>query len=70
MGGHVLEIDLVVPEVVAGMEMIRSEPWFPLLGRASPSRVLVWERGPGSYVVILPAQTEAVARVAKLVDPM
>jgi len=70
MGGHVLEIDLVVPEVVAGMEMIRSEPWFPLLGRASPSRVLVWERGPGSYVVILPAQSEAVARVAKLVDPM
>jgi hypothetical protein len=70
MGGHVLELDLVVPEVVAPMEMIRSEPWFPLLGRASPSRVVVWRRGPGSYVVILPAQSEAVARVAKLVDPM
>ncbi|HSD90515.1 MAG TPA: hypothetical protein VLB44_23480 [Kofleriaceae bacterium] len=70
LGGHVLEIDLVVPEVVAPMQMIRSEPWFPLLGRASPSRVIVWQRGPGSYVVILPAQSEAVARVAKLVDPM
>jgi hypothetical protein len=70
LGGHVLEIDLVVPEVVAGMEMIRAEPWFPLLGRASPARVLVWQRGPGSYVVILPAQSEEVARVAKLVDPM
>jgi len=70
MGGHVLELDLVVPEVVAPMEMIRTEPWFPLLGRAAPSRVLVWQRGPGSYVVILPAQSEAVARVAKLVDPM
>jgi hypothetical protein len=70
LGGRVLEIDLVVPEVVAVMEMIRSEPWFPLLGRASPSRVLVWQRGPASYVVILPAQSEEVAKVAKLVDPM
>ena len=70
LGGHVLEIDLVVPEVVAPMEMIRAEPWFPLLGRASPGRVLVWQRGPASYVVILPAQSEAVARVAKVGDPM
>jgi len=62
----VLEIDLVVPEVVAHMPMVRDEPWFPLLGRASPDRVIVWDRGPGSYVVILPAQDEAVAMVAKL----
>ncbi len=70
LGGQVLEIDLVVPEVVAPMEMVRAEPWFPLLGRASPGRVLVWQRGPASYVVILPAQSEEVAKVAKLVDPM
>jgi hypothetical protein len=70
LGGRVLEIDLVVPEVVATMEMIRSEPWFPLLGRASPDRVIVWQRGPASYVVILPAQSEEVSKVAKLVDPM
>jgi hypothetical protein len=70
LGGKVLEIDLVVPEVVATMDMIRAEPWFPLLGRASPGRVLVWQRGPASYVVILPAQSEEVARVAKLVEPM
>ncbi len=62
---EVLELDLVVPEVVAPMTMIRQEPWFPLLARASPARVIVWERGPGSYVVILPAQSEAVADVAK-----
>jgi hypothetical protein len=68
--GAVLEIDLVVPEVVAGMQMIRDEPWFPLLGRASPSRVIVWQRGPSSYVVILPAQSEEVARVAQPVDVM
>jgi hypothetical protein len=65
-GVRVLEIDLVVPEVVAHMPMVRDEPWFPLLGRASPDRVIVWDRGPGSYVVILPAQDEQVARVARL----
>lgn len=67
---RVLEIDLVVPEVVAPMAMIRGEPWFPLLGRASPVRTLVWKRGPRSYVVILPAQSEEVSRVAKLADSM
>ena len=65
LGGHVLEIDLVVPEVVAPMRMVRYEPWFPLLALASPSNVIVWKRAPDSYVVILPAQTEAVAAVAK-----
>jgi hypothetical protein len=70
LGGKVLEVDLVVPEVVASMDMIRAEPWFPLLGRAAPGRTLVWQRGPASYVVILPAQSEDVARVAKLVEPM
>lgn len=68
LGGHVLEIDLVVPEVVASMDMIRAEPWFPLLGRAAPDRVIVWQRGPASYVVILPAQSEEVAKVARLVE--
>jgi hypothetical protein len=61
LGGHVLEIDLVVPEVVAGMPLVRHEPWFPLLARAAPERVMVWERGPSSYVVILPAQQAALA---------
>lgn len=65
-GIRVLEIDLVVPEVVAHMSMVRDEPWFPLLGLASPDRVIVWDRGPGSYVVILPAQDDQVAAVAKL----
>ena len=57
LGGHVLELDLVVPEVVAPMANVRLEPWFPLLARAAPDRVVVWQRGAGSYVVILPAQT-------------
>lgn len=64
LGGGVLELDLVVPEVVAPMELVRSEGWFPLLGRAAPGRVLVWERGPMSYVLILPAQDLEAAKVA------
>lgn len=65
LGGGVLELDLVVPEIVAPMAMVRREDWFPLLGRASPDRVIVWARGPGSYVIILPARDESVAKVAK-----
>jgi hypothetical protein len=65
LGGGVLEIDLVVPEVIAPMERVRDEPWFPLIGRASPKRAIVWQRGPNSYVVILPAESEAVAEIAK-----
>ncbi len=66
----VLEIDLVVPEVVAPLRMVRDEPWFPLMARASPARAIVWRRGPSSYVVILPAQSEQVARVAQPEDVM
>ena len=67
LGGGVLEIDLVVPEIVVDMALVRDEPWYPLLERADPARI-VWQRGPSSYVVILPAQNEAVAMkmVAKL----
>ena len=71
LGEHaVLEIDLVVPEVVAPLRMVRDEPWFPLMARASPARAIVWRRGPSSYVVILPAESEQVARVARPADVM
>ena len=65
LGGGVIEIDLVVPEVVAPMPMVRIEDWFPLLGRSAPDRVIVWERGPSSYVIILPAKDLLTANVAK-----
>jgi hypothetical protein len=66
LGGGVLEIDLVVPEVVLGVHLVQTEPWYPLLARAAPDRVLVWERGPSSYVVILPAQYEVAAPIASM----
>lgn len=65
LGGGVIELDLVVPEVVAPMPMVRLEDWFPLIGRAAPDNVIVWERGPGSYVLILPAKDLLTANVAK-----
>ena len=65
LGGGVIEIDLVVPEVVAPMPMVRLEDWFPLLSRAAPENVILWERGPSSYVLILPAADLLVASVAK-----
>jgi hypothetical protein len=65
LGGGVVELDLVVPEVVAPMPMVRLDDWFPLIGRASPDRVIVWERGPSSYVIILPAANLLTANVAK-----
>ena len=65
LGGGVVELDLVVPEVVAPMPMVRLEDWFPLIGRSAPDRVIVWERGPSSYVIILPAKDLLTANVAK-----
>lgn len=64
LAGGVVEIDLIVPEVVAPLAMIRNEGWFPLLGRSAPGRTIVWQRGPGSYVMILPAQSLEPAKVA------
>ncbi len=61
LGGHVVEIDLIAPESVAKVTSVRGERWFPLLARAAPDRAIVWRRGRDSYVVILPAQTAAVA---------
>jgi hypothetical protein len=58
----VLEIDLAQPEIVAPMKILWQEGWYPLLARTSPDRVLVWERGPNSYVIILPAHSIAVAQ--------
>lgn len=68
LGGHVLEIDLVAPEAVAPMAQVRGETWFPLLARAAPGRTIVWRRAADSYVVILPAQTSAVAAIATVAD--
>jgi hypothetical protein len=48
----VLELDLVVPEVVAPIKSLWTEDWFPLVAEAK-DETIVWQRGAGSYVLIL-----------------
>jgi hypothetical protein len=52
LGASYVELDLYVPELVESDELLRAEPWFPLLARATGKVVLV-ERGPGSYILLL-----------------
>jgi hypothetical protein len=59
----VLELDLVVPEVAAPMRMLWHEPWFPLVSELPHDRARVWQRGPNSYVVVLPSDAGHVAPV-------
>ncbi len=49
-----VEVDLYVPEYIAGDKLLSQAPWYPLFERhAGPDRVLLFERGPGSYILIL-----------------
>lgn len=52
-GGYI-EVDLFVPEYIEGNPLIVQEPWYPSFSRhADRDHVLVFERAPRSYVVIL-----------------
>jgi hypothetical protein len=48
-----VELDLYVPELVEKDELLQAEPWFPLLARTGPDKVVLVERGPGSYILLL-----------------
>jgi hypothetical protein len=51
--GRYLEIDLYVPEYIEKDASIRREPWYQKYRRAyRPKRVVVVQRGPGSYALI------------------
>jgi hypothetical protein len=52
-GQRYVEVDLYVPEYVEGNEVLSKEAWYPLLKRAHTDKVLLIERGPSSYIVIL-----------------
>jgi hypothetical protein len=49
-----VEIDLVAPELAAQDALSQQAEWFPLVAAASRDRVRVFERGPRSFVIILP----------------
>ncbi len=52
--GLFLELDLYVPELVRGQSSLSDEPWLPLLDDAvAPGRVVLYERGPRSLVLLL-----------------
>ena len=55
LGGRYLEVDLYVPEYAEHDPISQAQPWFPLVAAARrDGGVLVVERGPRSYVLILP----------------
>ena len=60
LGGGVVEIDIVVPEIAANNPATAHLPWLPLLAAAGPDRVLVYQPGPHSYVII--TQTSDTAK--------
>jgi hypothetical protein len=53
LGDGYVELDLYVPELVEKDETLKAEPWFPLLERTAPDKVVLVERGPGSYILLL-----------------
>ena len=48
-----VEVDLYVPELIQGDRELAKQPWFPLIGKATPKQVLLIERGGGSYILVL-----------------
>jgi len=53
LGAGYVELDLYVPELVEEDELLKGEPWFPLLARTAAGKVVLVERGPGSYILLL-----------------
>lgn len=51
-----VEVDLITPELAEDDAALLAQPWAPLLGASS--RVVTYERGDRSYVVIVPRATE------------
>ena len=54
-GERYVALDLYVPELVSGIAGLEVEPWFPLLAAAGSESVMLFERGPGSWILFLPA---------------
>ena len=52
-GGRYVEIDLIVPEYAAADGAAKKEAWYPMLSLAAPDHVVVIERAPRSYAVLV-----------------
>lgn len=53
-GGRFVELDLYRPEQVEGVALYQQEPWYPLVAEAGPDHVVLIERAPHAYVILLP----------------
>ncbi|MCE9573584.1 MAG: hypothetical protein K8W52_10545 [Deltaproteobacteria bacterium] len=60
-GDRYVEVDLYVPELARGDALSEREPWYPLIDQAGPDHVVLIERGPRSYIVLLPTTPGAKA---------
>ncbi len=53
LGRGYVELDLYVPELIADDQVLRGEPWWPLTEKAQAGQVVLVERGPDSYILLL-----------------
>ncbi|MBW2736682.1 MAG: hypothetical protein JRH20_30205 [Deltaproteobacteria bacterium] len=51
--GRYLEVDLYVPEYVEGDAELKKKAWYPLLKTLRRDQVILFERGEGSYVLLM-----------------
>lgn|GEM_PF-1408237 len=54
VGGRYVELDLYAPEQVEGNPLYEGESWYPLVAKAASDHVVLIERAPHSYLVLLP----------------
>ena len=55
-GGRFVELDLYRPEQVDGVELYQREPWYPLLAETGPDHVVLIERAPHAWLILLPRE--------------
>ncbi|MBK9031867.1 MAG: hypothetical protein IPL61_11165 [Myxococcales bacterium] len=55
-GGRYVELDLYRPEQVEDVDLYMGEPWYPLVAKTGPDRVVLIERAPHAYLLLLPRE--------------
>lgn len=53
-GGKYVELELIVPEYAELDTTVAHEPWYPHLRAASPDHVVIIEKAPRAYAILLP----------------
>jgi hypothetical protein len=53
LGHGYVELDLYIPELIVGDELMKAEPWYPLTEKATAGQVVLVERSEDSYILLL-----------------